>query len=299
MKNNLWFRHDFGARNDPKLKRLISRKGPGAGYIWWVLIEMLNEEGGLLPRDYYEEIAYDTHSKVELVRYVVEESGLFKFDDTYFWSERQRREQDEAERIREQKRQGGLKSGEARRSYRGENKDQLNNSSTRVQDVLNESETPLELNKQTYKQTNEDKNIEANASTSVPEGGELFPEETNGLNPQEVVDLWNDIVEETKVSLPKVKSLSEERKKGVRARLRAFGRVGEPMAVCEEIIRKACASSFFVSSRWATFDWIFCCVNNWNKIYDGNYDDRPDGKADGHDRLRVKVTSPEDYEGEF
>lgn len=84
---------------------------------------------------------------------------------------------------------------------------------------------------------------------------------------QRVVDIFND----TCVSFPKVKAISEARKKAIRARLKLYS-----MSDIETVFKKAEASSFLKGANdrnWtASFDWIMKDAN-MAKILDGNYDD--------------------------
>ena len=90
MKNTFTFPHDYGARNDPELQRVIFDYGPAAGFAYWVIIEMLYEQGGQLPKGSYNQIAYASHVDTEMIRNIVEGSSLFDSDGESFWSERVR-----------------------------------------------------------------------------------------------------------------------------------------------------------------------------------------------------------------
>ena len=310
MKNNLWFKHDYGARNDPKLKRLVSRKGPGAGYVWWVIVEMLHEEGGRLPKDYYEEIAYDTHSDVEMVRYVVEESGLFQSDKKNFWSARQIRDMEEAQRIKERNRAGGIKSGESRRNKQIGNQEEIKYTSSILQEELNDTSnqtgSTLELNKQTYIQTN--KQIDNPDSVVSGDGSEektLFegldiPAKGKYDDAKRVFDMWNEAVSQSGGSLPKVK-VFESRKEQIRQTLDKLKEVGDPIQVAKILIEKAFNSERFRNGTWGSFDWIFRTkTNNWCKLYEGNYDNNRTNDAQaGHERLHNAAQSPEEFKGRF
>lgn len=87
-------------------------------------------------------------------------------------------------------------------------------------------------------------------------------------SPSDIINLFNDICK----SYPKVRSLSEERKKAVKARLRTYG-----IDKIKEVFRKAENSSFLKGKNnrnWtATFDWLMK-DSNFAKTLDGNYDDK-------------------------
>lgn len=78
---------------------------------------------------------------------------------------------------------------------------------------------------------------------------------------------------ETCVSLPHIRSLSEARKKAIAARIHS----GYTYEDIEEVFRKAEASSFLKGkNQWnwsATFDWLIKDAN-MAKVLDGNYDDK-------------------------
>lgn len=89
-----------------------------------------------------------------------------------------------------------------------------------------------------------------------------------GASAREVVALYNEIC----TSFPKVRSLSEARKKAVRARLRTY-----TLEDFKSLFEKAEASDFLRGKNgrnWtATFDWLICDAN-MAKVLDGNYDQR-------------------------
>ena len=86
-------------------------------------------------------------------------------------------------------------------------------------------------------------------------------------------DMYNNIC----VSFPKITTLSEGRKKAIRARLKTYS-----LADFQLVFEKAEASSFLKGKNnrnWsATFDWMIKDAN-MAKIYDGNYDDRDSVQA--------------------
>lgn len=96
---------------------------------------------------------------------------------------------------------------------------------------------------------------------------------------QNVVDFWNRTVAETQSTLPQVLTLSDKRKKKMRIRWKEFKKVGDPVEVCRTIFTKVCTSKFCQGDNktgWsADFDWVFTNGENWVKVYEGNYDNKP------------------------
>ena len=80
-------------------------------------------------------------------------------------------------------------------------------------------------------------------------------------------DMYNEIC----VSFPKVKTLSEKRKKAISARLKVYTEED-----FKTLFTKAESSPFLKGANtrnWvATFDWLICDAN-MAKVLDGNYDD--------------------------
>lgn len=82
-----YFSHDFGARNDPKLiKVLMKWKQEGKG-VYWDLIEMLYEQDGRLMLSECESYAFALRTDCELIESLINDFGLFQKDGVYFWSE--------------------------------------------------------------------------------------------------------------------------------------------------------------------------------------------------------------------
>lgn len=93
---------------------------------------------------------------------------------------------------------------------------------------------------------------------------------------EEIVELYNEIC----VSFPRVRSLSEARRKAIKARL-ANGYTVESF---RELFERAEASSFLKGKNdrnWqATFDWLIK-DSNMAKVIDGNYTDKGGGGNGG------------------
>ena len=118
-KDALYFSHDFGARNDPKLQEVQMQMGMEGIGIYWCVVEMLYEQGGYLPFSALRGMAYALHTDEAKLRQVIEGFDLFgQTDDGRFYShsvntriERKRRI---SEARREAGRLGGVASGQAR-----------------------------------------------------------------------------------------------------------------------------------------------------------------------------------------
>jgi hypothetical protein len=117
-------------------------------------------------------------------------------------------------------------------------------------------------------------NIDTNVSTSVETDP---PIDFVGL-----LDFWNKTMESANAVIPKIKSLSERRKGFVKARVREFNK-----RAVFEVISKAGTSDFLNGKNqrgWvADFDWIFR-PNNFPKVLEGIYDNRPNTQINGNNR---------------
>ncbi len=92
------------------------------------------------------------------------------------------------------------------------------------------------------------------------------PVDVNKYSSQQIVDLYLEICK----SLPKTKTLSTNRSKAIKARLRVYG-----IDAIKEVFQKAEASDFLKgknSKNWsANLDWLMV-DGNFAKVLDGKYD---------------------------
>ena len=104
---------------------------------------------------------------------------------------------------------------------------------------------------------------------------------------QRIADLYNEIC----ISFPRIRSLSESRKKALKARLRMFS-----VEDFKTMFEKAEASDFMKGSNdrnWsATFDWMIK-DSNMEKILEGNYDNRQSGQR------KPEIIDDFDYEAAY
>ena len=118
-------------------------------------------------------------------------------------------------------------------------------------------------------------NVEKEKEKEIEKEIEIDKERDKRVNYQLIADMYN----ETCVSFPRLKSLSESRKKAIRARLNTYTEED-----FKTLFAKAESSSFLKGKNardWsATFDWLIK-ENNMAKVLEGNYDDKG-GDKNGH-----------------
>lgn len=126
----------------------------------------------------------------------------------------------------------------------------------------------------------------------TPEDGQSGQASQRGVC-DEVAELYNEIC----TSFPRLRSLSEARRKAIKARLAN----GYTVDSFRELFRKAEASSFLKGRNdrnWqATFDWLVK-DSNMAKVIDGNYDDKGGSSyGAGTDRGRTGgfTTDPDQF----
>lgn len=111
-KDTFYFSHDYNARNDEKIKRLIRKHGMQGYGVFWAIIEDLYNNANALRMD-YDGIAYDLRSDSDIVRSVINDFDLFVFNGDFFGSKS----------VQERLEQRNIKSESARKSasYRWNN----------------------------------------------------------------------------------------------------------------------------------------------------------------------------------
>ena len=101
--------------------------------------------------------------------------------------------------------------------------------------------------------------------------------DNNNICYQDIINLYNSIC----ISFSKVKTLSDARKKTIKARLNTYS-----MEELKTVFEKAEASDFLKGKNnrnWmANFDWMLKDAN-FTKILDGNYDTKTSGKEQKND----------------
>ena len=84
-KDSFYFTHDYLARSDHKIKKLLFNHG-GLGYgIYWAIIEDLYSNANELPMD-FDVIAFDLRCNVDTVKSIIFDYDLFVIDGNNFSS---------------------------------------------------------------------------------------------------------------------------------------------------------------------------------------------------------------------
>jgi hypothetical protein len=84
-KDTFYFSHDYNARLDEKIKRLIKKHGMTGYGIFWAIVEDLYNNANAL-RTHYDDIAYDFRVDSETVKSVINDFGLFHIKNGFFGS---------------------------------------------------------------------------------------------------------------------------------------------------------------------------------------------------------------------
>lgn len=115
-------------------------------------------------------------------------------------------------------------------------------------------------------------------SSASNEAKAVQPEKpkTEKLPFKEIKEMWN----ETCPGFPKLFTISEARKNKMRLRIAEMGGLEKALPLIKQIFEKMQQSKFLKGDNkrgWkASFDWLFENDKNWVKVYEGNYDNKPE-----------------------
>jgi len=84
-KDTYYFSHDYNARNDQKIKKLISKHGFLGYGLFWAIIEDLYNNANALQTD-YESIAFDLRSNENIIESIIKDFDLFVINGDKFGS---------------------------------------------------------------------------------------------------------------------------------------------------------------------------------------------------------------------
>jgi hypothetical protein len=143
MKTAFWFTHDYNARSDEKIKKLIKKHGLVGYGIWWAIIEDLYNNSNELTLD-YESIAYDLRTDSKIIKSIINDFDLFVFNDGTFGSNSVQRRIDERNDI-------SIKRSESAKKRWGRDANALKNDA--IESNNDAIHTYIQTDRQTYKQT--------------------------------------------------------------------------------------------------------------------------------------------------
>ncbi len=84
-KETYYFSHDYNARSDIKIKKLIAKHGYTGYGIFWAIIEDLYQNANALQTD-YELLAYEYRVDCEIIKSIINDFDLFVIDNGFFGS---------------------------------------------------------------------------------------------------------------------------------------------------------------------------------------------------------------------
>lgn len=106
-RESFYFSHDYNARHDPKIKKLILKHTMTGYGIFWAIVEDLYNNANALPLD-YDCIAFDLHTECEVVKSIINDFDLFVIKDGSFGSISVERRLDERNNKSESARQSAF-----------------------------------------------------------------------------------------------------------------------------------------------------------------------------------------------
>lgn len=80
-----YFSHDHHARADEKIIKMLKDLGPEGYGLYWMIVEMLHESHGSIPKD-YDLLAYELRTQCERIKSVCESYDLFYEKDGRIFS---------------------------------------------------------------------------------------------------------------------------------------------------------------------------------------------------------------------
>ncbi len=87
MKETFYFTHDYGARNDPELVKVVMKYGMEGVGVYWCLVEMMYENGGYLLLSECDTYAFALRVESDVIGGLVRDTNLFQTTKDKFYSE--------------------------------------------------------------------------------------------------------------------------------------------------------------------------------------------------------------------
>jgi len=263
-----WFRHDTDARNDIKIRRLLRDNDRASLGAYWMCVEIIYQNEGYADEAAVtEELSF--YNMDEFIPAMIDLDLIERTGDGRLTSKRVLSEIAYWEQTRRKKVEAGRKGGLATQAKATIAKQ--NSSSAKA--VLEDTKAPSSTRQDKTQQDNNialcSTNVTHNAHSPSDEG-ESAESTRKAMDFSKIVNLYNQICK----SFPSVKSVTEARKKAIRARFSA----GFTEDDFRTMFEKAEGSRFLKGGNdrnWtADFDWMLK-DSNMAKILEGKYDNRP------------------------
>ena len=282
-KKYFWLKLKKDFFRDKAIKKLRSIAGGDTYTIILLKMYLLSlDKGGKIEFEgvedtFAEELALELDedaSNVEIVLQYMEKRKLLEIlsEKEFFMPyvlENTGSESESAERVRKLRERSRRKTLQCNGDVTGSN-DNVRTCNTEIE-IEKEKELDIDTEKEKIESSNELPCEQSSPSST-----------SNKVQYKEIADLYNQYC----TSFPKLKSLSEARKKAIKARLNS----GYDLDDFEKLFKLAEESSFLKGKNdrnWrATFDWLIK-DSNMAKVLDGNYSNKP-GKKNSNSFLNFE-----------
>lgn len=107
MKETFYFSHDYNARSDEKIKKLLVKHGILGYGVYWAIIEGLYQNANAMRTD-YECIAYELRVNEDCIKSIINDFDLFEIEGNVFGSLSVQRRLDERDKKSKKARESAL-----------------------------------------------------------------------------------------------------------------------------------------------------------------------------------------------
>lgn len=156
MKKTFYFSHDFNARNDPKMQKVLMKLGQEGKGVFWDLIEMMYEQGGYLLLSECDSYAFALRTTCECIASLINDFGLFLKNEIKFWSESVLKRIN----IANEKSKKASESANSRWNKKEENTDALQSECERIENLCESNAIKESILKETKINDIKEKDIE-------------------------------------------------------------------------------------------------------------------------------------------
>lgn len=107
MKETFYFSHDYNARSDEKIKKLLVKHGLLGYGVYWAIVEDLYQNANAMRTD-YECIAYELRVNEDCIKSIINDFDLFEIEGNIFGSLSVQRRLDERDKKSKKARESAL-----------------------------------------------------------------------------------------------------------------------------------------------------------------------------------------------